>query len=333
MHRQNLKVLEHATVCRIMQDRTSRTAHGVEFIYIGEIHQAFANEIILSAGSIGSLQLLEFSGIRDPDILRKAGVQSLIDLPEVGNNLQDHPMTSLTYAFNGKRCSSSELNLCKYRQGLEKSDGVSLMAFLSYPSLVSPTELAKTISQVNTYASLAKPEREAIIARLQGSSSGCLQFNGAPAYIDIGNGHANQRKLIRTSRGTNILITATISLSPAPYPVEALTSHLPIRVMERVVPSPDVDLKDRNQARQFICDWTTSFNHILGTCGMGRVVDERLRVKGMRGLGVVDASVISTMVSGNVMATVYAVAEKASDMVKEDFHTSGKFHESSGLVV
>jgi choline dehydrogenase-like flavoprotein len=60
------------------------------------------------------------------------------------------------------------------------------------------------------------------------------------------------------------------------------------------------------------------YNHILGTCALGRVVDERLRVKGVRGLRVVDASVIPASLSGNIMSTVYALAEKAADMIKED---------------
>lgn len=60
------------------------------------------------------------------------------------------------------------------------------------------------------------------------------------------------------------------------------------------------------------------FNHILGTCAMGQVVDERLRVKGVAGLRVVDASIIPAQVAGNIVSTVYAIAEKAADMIKDD---------------
>lgn len=100
------------------------------------------------------------------------------------------------------------------------------------------------------------------------------------------------------------------------------SSHVSGQVVTRFTPSPDVDLGDREQACRFIRDWTTSFNHILGTCAMGRVVDERLRVKGISGLRVVDASVIPTQISGNVMATAYAVAEKGADLIKKDYGLS-----------
>ena len=89
-------------------------------------------------------------------------------------------------------------------------------------------------------------------------------------------------------------------------------------VVKRVVPDPETDLRNRTEGREFVRDWATSFNHILGTCAMGKVVDERLQVKGMRGLRIVDASVIPTQISGNVLATVYAVAERAADLIKED---------------
>jgi choline dehydrogenase-like flavoprotein len=81
-----------------------------------------------------------------------------------------------------------------------------------------------------------------------------------------------------------------------------------------------VDLQDFTQARDFVRDRTMIFNHILGTCAMGQVVDARLRVKGVAHLRVVDASVIPAQISGNIIATVYAIAEKAADLIKEDYY-------------
>ncbi|KAJ9608262.1 hypothetical protein H2200_007250 [Cladophialophora chaetospira] len=94
-----------------------------------------------------------------------------------------------------------------------------------------------------------------------------------------------------------------------------LVSH---RFVSRVSPPPEVNLEDPDQARAFVRDHVMIFNHNAGTCAMGSVVDERLRVKGVEGLRVVDVSVIPHPMSANPMATVYALAEKAADMIKQD---------------
>lgn len=361
LRRENLKILEYATACKIMLDVATLTAYGVELLCAGGTYQVFANEIILSAGSIGSPQILELSGIGDPEILSNNAIECVLALPEVGKNLQEHPMTSLTYALDMSRSPHSDLHLSNEYQECETSDGESLMAFLPYPGLVSPAELSETISQIRDYTWLAEPERESIISRLQDPSSGDVQFNGTAMYIDIESGHGNQSKLVRNvsgdkytyytylvtitntmSRGSTHIKSADPRMAPsidlgllnAPTDVDLLAAglqfvdrvfsskHISDQVVERVVPRPGIDLGDRKQARQFVRNWTTSFNHALGTCSMGRVVDERLRVKGCHRLRVVDASVIPTMISGNVMATVYAVAEKASDILKEDLDSS-----------
>lgn len=90
------------------------------------------------------------------------------------------------------------------------------------------------------------------------------------------------------------------------------------RFVGRVVPPPEVDLEDADQARAFARSHVMIFNHNAGTCAIGTVVDERLRVKGVEGLRVVDVSVIPRPISANPMATVYAIAEKAADMIKQD---------------
>jgi choline dehydrogenase-like flavoprotein len=91
------------------------------------------------------------------------------------------------------------------------------------------------------------------------------------------------------------------------------------KVGKRVDPPPEVDLDDENAARQFVRDRIVSYHHALGTCAMGQVVDERLRVKGVRGLRIVDASVLPMQVSAAIMPTVYAAAEKGADLIKEDY--------------
>jgi choline dehydrogenase-like flavoprotein len=94
------------------------------------------------------------------------------------------------------------------------------------------------------------------------------------------------------------------------------SDHLAGRIKSRVHPPPEVDLENEQQAREYVRTHTMIFNHSLGTCAMGLVVDEMLRVKGVKGLRIVDASVIPRQISANPMATVYAVAERAADLIR-----------------
>ena len=87
---------------------------------------------------------------------------------------------------------------------------------------------------------------------------------------------------------------------------------------ERVQPAPDVSLESEEDRIKVLSEHISTQYHLIGTASMGEVVDERLKVKGVRGLRVVDASVFPSHVSGNIMSTAYAVAEKGADLIKED---------------
>ncbi len=109
-------------------------------------------------------------------------------------------------------------------------------------------------------------------------------------------------------------IAAGLAVADRAYKSESVSG----RFVGRLAPPPEVDLQDPEQARDYVRLQVMIFNHNSGTCAMGRVVDERLPVKNVSGLRVVDVSVIPDTISANPMATVYALAEKAADMIKED---------------
>lgn len=88
---------------------------------------------------------------------------------------------------------------------------------------------------------------------------------------------------------------------------------------KRVFPAPNVDLSNVAEAEAAVRDFITPIYHPVGSCAMGQIVDGRLRVMGVTGLRVVDASVFPNHISGNIVGTVYAVAEKAADIIKEDW--------------
>jgi choline dehydrogenase-like flavoprotein len=102
----------------------------------------------------------------------------------------------------------------------------------------------------------------------------------------------------------------------------AQSPHLSQFITKRTFPSTSVDLSDLEQARKVAGDVVMGTYHPCGSCAIGIVLDERLRVKGVEGLRVVDASVFPNNVSGNICSSVYAVAENAADIIKEDYKLS-----------
>jgi choline dehydrogenase-like flavoprotein len=98
LDRPNLRILTEAFACQILLDTPGFRARGVKFVYKGHEHRVFAKrEVILSASTIQSPRLLELSGIGNPEVLEAAGVPCLVALPEVGENLQEHPLSVVTY--------------------------------------------------------------------------------------------------------------------------------------------------------------------------------------------------------------------------------------------
>jgi choline dehydrogenase-like flavoprotein len=203
-----------------------------------------------------------------------------------------------------------------------------------------------------------KLQNELIAERVRNPQSPSINFVGAPATFGaMQGGHGNQSLLTTgappgrnacysvlisdmyvASRGS-VHIRSSDPLEPPkvdlgflsnPADVEVFaagarfvdrvfkTSHLKDKIKARFNPAPEVDLADPNQAHRYVNENILTYNHSACTCAMGEVVDERLHVKGVKGLRLVDASVFPTQISANSMATVYAIAEKAADMIKQD---------------
>lgn len=93
-------------------------------------------------------------------------------------------------------------------------------------------------------------------------------------------------------------------------------------IIRRAIPEPSVNLQDLDAAREAVHDIVAGEYHICGSVAMGDALDSRLRVKGVQGLRVADASIFPNNVSGNIVSSVYAVAEKAADLIREDWDFS-----------
>lgn len=146
-----------------------------------------------------------------------------------------------------------------------------------------------------------------------------LQYPSSRGTVHITSSDPNQQPAIDPgylSHSSDLdVLCAALRYADKCFKVPCLAEHL----AERWLPSPDLDITDTEQLEDYVRLHSNTEYHPIGTAAMGKVVDERLRVKGVEGLRVCDASVFPSNISGNLVATVYAIAEKAADMIKEDW--------------
>jgi len=166
--RTNLKVLTEAMASKVLLD--GNTAKGVAFTHNGKKHEVqVSKEVVLSAGVVQSPQLLELSGVGDPEILRAAGVECLVDSSRVGANFQDHVLGGMVYDLKDGLTSLDSLHNAEYAKAQQEiynktgkgpygSPGM-LMGFVSYASLVDKDTLEQTIREVREHSN-AKTEFE-----------------------------------------------------------------------------------------------------------------------------------------------------------------------------
>ncbi|KAL4795814.1 hypothetical protein BDV19DRAFT_362124 [Aspergillus venezuelensis] len=366
----NLKILPNALASKVLlnADAGHIKAQGVEFTYEGKTYSVNAkHETILACGTIKTPQILELSGIGDPAILQSAGIPTRVPLPAVGTNLQDHPMTAVTYELkpDNQTLDSLFADPALFGQYMNEflttgtgpvGGCMSLGGYISYASLVDAQTLNDTLNQIapSGRAADAATLTEELLAS---STSASVQITGVPANFSTESGHsslkgampgapaghgpcytflvANSYPMSRGSchiQSSNPAVAPEIDLGVLTNPIDVdvlaagtqfadkvfQSSHVADKIVQRISPPPSVDINDWDQVKPYAQDQILIYNHLIGTCAMGSVVDERLRVYGVDGLRVVDASVIPLQMSGNIIATVYAVAERAADLIKVD---------------
>jgi choline dehydrogenase len=325
MKRPNLTVMTHAQASRIRLD--GRRATGVEFWRDGEASFAAASrEVILCAGAVGSPQLLQVSGIGPGELLQRHGIDIRHALPGVGENLQDHLQVRLAYKVSNTKTLNERANRVLGRLGI----GLEYALFRRGPMSMAPSQLG---AFVKSDPSRGTPDLQYHVQPLTLERFG-EKLHEFPAFT------AAVCNLRPTSRGTIRIAGPDPREAPSIKPNYLATEEdrrvavAGIRLTRRIVAAPALGRfspeefkpgpaaqSDAELARA-AGDIATTIFHPVGTCRMGpdelAVVDERLRVHGIAGLRVVDASIMPTITSGNTNAPTVMIGEKAADMIRED---------------
>ena len=324
LKRPNLHVVTQAHV-RALRIEAGRVT-GLRYARRGGDVDVAAGETVLCAGAIGSPHILELSGIGGGARLRDAGIEARVDAPEVGENLQDHLQLRMVYKVHGTPTLNEMASTMwgKAKIGLEyafRRSGPMSMApsqlgiftrsrpGLETPDLqyhVQPVSLDKFGDAVHPF-----PAITASVCHLRPESRGSVHAAGpdpdaapriAPRYLSTPGDRAVAADAIRATR--------RIAAQPA------FARFAP----EEFRPGPDAQSQEalERAAGQI---GTTIF-HPVGTCRMGSdpgaVVDPRLRVRGVDGLRVADASIMPRIVSGNTNSPTIMIAEKAATMILAD---------------
>ncbi|MCH8239506.1 MAG: GMC family oxidoreductase N-terminal domain-containing protein [Proteobacteria bacterium] len=323
--RPNLRVFIHAQVKKIRMD--GLRAAGLELQIGGDDVQIDATtEIILAAGAIGSPQLLQLSGIGPGGLLKQHGIEIIHELAGVGENLQDHLQIRCAYKVHGVPTLNERSNnlFGKIAIALEYA------AFRSGPMSMAPSQLG---AFTRTDPAFETPNVEYHVQPLTLDKFG-EPLHSFPAFTASAcNLRPESRGYVRI-KGPDPFAAPAIQpnylSTPGDRKIAAESIQLTRRIvsqpaLQRYAPEefrPGVEFQSDEELAKAAGDIGTTIFHAVGTCKMGSgdkaVVDERLRVRGLKGLRVVDASVMPTITSGNTNSPVIMIAEKASDMIRED---------------
>ncbi|WP_214367244.1 GMC family oxidoreductase [Pseudonocardia sp. H11422] len=317
--RPNLTVHTGAHATRVVMD--GARAAGVQYVQDGTVRTAVADaEVLLAGGSINTPQLLMLSGIGPATHLRETGIDVLLDLPGVGENLHDHPAVPLLWRTRG----TSDL--------VDFSNPARLIQWQALGRGPLASNVGEGGGFFHSRDGLAAPDLQVHVAPTGFYDNGLREpagrmFTAAPTLVSV------------TSRGRLRLRSADPSWRPEidvryyddPADLDAMLAGCR-RVLEMAQEGPLAKLLDTSyrpaagvrssdsELIDHIRALTQTLYHPVGTCAMGSgedaVVDPELRVRGTEGLRVVDASVMPVVPRGNTNAPTIMIAEKAADLLR-----------------
>ena len=324
--RENLKVETNAIATRLLFD--GKRCTGVAFNQKGEDRiLTAAREVIVSGGTINSPHLLQISGIGPAEHLKSIGVDVVHDLPGVGRNLRDHYATRISYRIK---------------------DLASINEYARPPRLFG--EIAKWLTTGNGALTFGISSAQIFARSREGLASPDIQLLFSPASYDEMKFGTLEKKpgatcavsIARPDSHGTILATSPLSADRPSIQPNYLSAGRDMEValagvhhVRRVFTQPAIaqhvsheiapgnDIETEKDLESFIRNNGITIYHCVGTCKMGTdpmaVVDPRLKVNGIEGLRVIDASIMPQVTTGNTNAPTIMIAEKGASMIREDW--------------
>ncbi|KHK89983.1 GMC family oxidoreductase [Novosphingobium malaysiense] len=317
--RANLKIVTGALVERVVVEQGRAVAVAYSLGDTRQVARA-SGEVLLAAGAIGSPAILERSGIGDATGLSALGIDPVLDAPHVGANLQDHLQLRCAWRVSGV----ATLNQRAANLFGKALIGLEYVLRRTGPMAMAPSQLGVFTKSHDRYATA---NLEYHVQPLSLEAFGGM-LDPFPAFT------ASVCNLRPESRGTSRITSADAGAAPSIRPnylsseEDRRVAAQAIRQAREIVAQPALARFQPEEVRPGIAaqseedlqraagDIGTTIFHPVGTAAMGSVVDHELRVKGMDGLRVIDASVMPTITSGNTNAPTMMIAEKGADMVR-----------------
>ena len=329
--RSNLTVLTEAVVTKLKIDPITKNCLGLEYQKNGVASEALINpsgEVLLCAGAIGSVQILERSGVGSAAHLHKLGIPVIADLPGVGENLQDHLQLRMIYKVSGIKTLNTKANSLFGKMMI----GLEYLLKRSGPMSMAPSQLG-AFAYSSPAQKSANVEYHVQPLSLERFGEDLHSFNAFTASV------CNLRP---TSRGSVHITSTDPEAPPAIHPNYLSTDEdrkvaaESLRLTRSIVQSPALrpyapeeykpgaQYQSDEELAKAAGDIGTTIFHPVGTCKMGRaddsmaVLDSELRVRGIHHLRVVDASAMPTITSGNTAAPTMMIAQRAAELLTRE---------------
>lgn len=321
LRRPNLTLLSHAHATRVVIENGRAT--GIDYLHQGRAARVRARkEVVLSGGAYNSPQLLMLSGIGPAAQLAGHGISPVVDAPGVGRDLSEHPLVYMTFAA---REPATFLRALRFDRA-----ALSVLRWAATGKGAFASQITSGILMLRSRPELERPDLQLVFLPVRLDAKLWHPLGARQAHVLS----VMVMQLHPESRGTVTLRSAdpmdkpridlNLLSTPADFAdiregigaVRRIFAQPPLRDMVKaeIAPGNDTDLDD------FIRNNLKITQHPTGTCRMGddreAVVDSELRVKGVAGLRVVDASVMPTIPGANINAAVIMVAERASDLIR-----------------
>ncbi|KAI7502863.1 alcohol oxidase [Hortaea werneckii] len=359
--RSNLSLITNVSVNKLIVERSNATpmVQGVVYSQNNVSYEARAKmEVVLAAGTFNTPKLMELSGLGDPEVLKRYGIDVLAAVPGVGEGLQDHIRSAISFELTDSIPLFSSMPVEEARKLYETDRSgpwaeagafsfsyTPLLPFLESHETQGLKALLDEHLRIDKLSSESERKRYAFVRRAIESPTEATAIIFLSRKPVAGAPEANY--LMWNSMFSHPLSTGSSHISSSDphakpdikfeyysHPVDLEVHARHVQVLQKIAQTEPLASCIKPGGKQFpfvdniesakeLCRAYSATNyHPCGTCALGEVVDGHLKVKGVQNLRIVDASVIPIIPRGNIIATVYAVAERAADIISDDLNIS-----------